>query len=116
MNNFSKLFRILLALGLILLSLLPYGPAVIDRDGLVGPLPFRGERGPKGSNGSRLGFVIVGFDVDWRGNVCCRSSVEGLLLSEASELRDRRCTVNGRWTGVIAWASEETIEPGLDGR
>lgn len=63
LNNLSKLSRILPP-GLTPLSLLPYG----DVDVEIREVPLRFLPGPIGSKGSRLGFVMVVFEVDGIGS------------------------------------------------
>ena len=66
-----------------------------------------------GSNGSRL--CLFDFEVD--ATAWCRSSVEDKLMLAEYSVSRVSCLVNGASrTGTIACASEETIEPGLDGR
>ena len=113
LNSLSKLSRTF-ALALKLLSLLPYGP-IDNADGRDTVVEFRG-RAPIGSRGSRLCLVDLGDLGGERVEPWFRSSVdERPMLSVPSV--SVSCLANGaRCTGTAECTSDETMEPGLDGR
>ena len=114
LNSFSKLPRTLaLALTLRLLSLLPYGP--MDSPDGREVVEFCG-RAPMGSSGSRLCFVDFGDLGGVRVDPWFKSSVdERPMLSVPSV--SVSCLVKGaRCTGTAECTSDDTMEPGLDGR
>lgn len=111
LNSFSKLPRIR-APVLTLVSLLPYGP-VDGPDGREEAVEPRGREAPIGSNGSRLCLLDFGGE---RMDESFRSSAdERPILSVPSV--SVSCLVNGaRCTGTAECTSDDTMEPGLDGR